>query len=109
NEFIYTETNYSQDSLGTVLSRVGFYKKFRSIPLEQGKNAELIEKYDKNGNIKGHELEHYCLLLCGLNNEDWLVRNTTTRVNDRLSGTGQEVNPESYLDVAKKLLESNDP
>ncbi|MFM6136185.1 MAG: protelomerase family protein, partial [Sphaerospermopsis kisseleviana] len=109
NEFINLRTTYTKESLGTVLSRTGFYKKFKSIPLEQGKNADLIEKFDKDGNVKGNELQHYCLLLCGLTNEDWLVRNTTTRVNDRLSGTGQEVNPESYLDVAKKLLESNDP
>ncbi|MFM6005630.1 MAG: protelomerase family protein, partial [Sphaerospermopsis kisseleviana] len=99
NEFIYTQTNYSRKSFGTVLSRVGFYEKFRSLPLEQGKNADL----------EGHELQHYCLLLCGLSNEDWKNRNTTTRVNNRLSGDGQEVDPETYLDVAKKLLESNDP
>ncbi|MFM6136252.1 MAG: protelomerase family protein, partial [Sphaerospermopsis kisseleviana] len=109
NQFINIRTTYTKESLGTVLSRVGFYKKFRSIPLEQGKNAELVEKFDRAGNPKGHELQHYCLLLCGLNNEDWLKRNTTTRVNDRLTSTGQEVDPETYLDVAKKLLESNDP
>lgn len=37
NEFINTNTNYSVKSLGTVLSRAGFYKKFKSLPLEQGK------------------------------------------------------------------------
>ncbi|MFM6138558.1 MAG: protelomerase family protein, partial [Sphaerospermopsis kisseleviana] len=99
NEFIYTQTNYSRKSFGTVLSRTGFYEKFRSIPLEQGKNADLI----------GHELQHYCLLLCGLSNEDWKNRNTTTRVNDRLTSTGQEVDPETYLDVTGKLLLSNNP
>ncbi|MBD2667294.1 protelomerase family protein [Richelia sinica] len=109
NEFINLKTTYTKDSLGTVLSRVGFYKKFKSLPLEQGKNADLVEKFDKEGNPKGHELQHYCLRFCGLSKEDWKDRNTTTRVNDRLSGDGQEVNPETYLEVTGKLLESNNP
>jgi len=109
NEFINAKTTYTKDSLGTVLSRVGFYKKFKSLPLEQGKNADLVEKFDKEGSPKGHELQHYCLLLCGLSKEDWKDRNTTTRVNDRLTGDGQEVNPETYLEVAGRLLQSNNP
>ncbi|MGM3305778.1 protelomerase family protein [Anabaena sp. WFMT] len=109
NEFINTKTTYSKDSLGTVLSRVGFYKKFKSIKLEQGKNAELVEKFDGEGNVKGHELKHYVLELCGLDKADWVERNTTTRVNDRLVNDGQEVNPETYLEVTGKLLDSNDP
>lgn len=109
NEFINLKTTYTKDSLGTVLSRVGFYKKFKSLSLEQGKNADSVQKFDKEGNPKGHELKHYALLICGLDNEDWKGRNTTTRVNDRLSGDGQEVNPETYLEVTGKLLESNNP
>jgi hypothetical protein len=109
NEFINLKTTYTKDSLGTVLSRCGFYKKFNSLPLEQGKNADLVPKHDKDKNIIGNQLKHYVLLLCGLDNEDWKNRNTTTRVNDRLSGDGQEVNPETYLEVTGKLLESNNP
>jgi hypothetical protein len=109
NEFINLKTTYTKDSLGTVLSRCGFYKKFKSLPLEQGKNADLVPKHDKEGNIKGHELQHYCLLLCGLSKEDWFDRNNTTRINDRLSGDGQEVIPETYLQLTGKLLESNNP
>ncbi|NJO59277.1 MAG: hypothetical protein HC836_13450, partial [Richelia sp. RM2_1_2] len=32
NNWIKGNTTYSQKSLGTVLSRVGFYKKFKSLP-----------------------------------------------------------------------------
>lgn len=109
NEFINKKTNYSVKSLGTKLSQYGLYKKFNSLPLEQGKNADLIPKHDKDKNIIGNQLKHYVLLLCGLDNEDWKDRNTTTRVNDRLSGDGQEVDPETYLEVTGKLLESNNP
>jgi hypothetical protein len=109
NEFINTKTTYSNASLGTVLSRVGFYKKFKSLPLEQGKNADLVPKRDGQGNLIGHELKHYVLLLCGLTKEDWEGRNTTTRVSDRISDGGQEVDPDTYLEVSGKLLESTNP
>ena len=56
NEWVNTNTSYSTKSLGTMLSRCGFYKKFKSIPLEQGLNAEAIAKHDENGNVKGQEL-----------------------------------------------------
>lgn len=115
NEFINTKTSYSKDSLGTVLSRVGFYKKFKSLPLEQGKNAASVPKHDAQGNVTGNELKHYVLLLCGLDKKDWEERNETTRVSDRLmtagedGNTGIEINPETYLEVAEKLLGSEDP
>ena len=66
NEWLNTNTSYSQKSLGTMLSRCGFYKKFKSIPLEQGLNAEAIAKHDESGNVEGQELKHYAVLLCGL-------------------------------------------
>jgi hypothetical protein len=71
NEWVNTNTSYSTKSLGTVLSRSGFYKKFKSIPLEQGKNAEALAKHDENGNVKGQELKHYAVLMCGLDRDDW--------------------------------------
>jgi hypothetical protein len=108
NEWVNTNTSYSQKSLGTVLSRYGFYKKFKSIPLEQGLNAEAIAKHDENGNVKGQELKHYAVLMCGLDRDDWKQRNETTRVIGRL-GNDQEIDPDAYLEVTGQLLESADP
>lgn len=108
NEWVNTNTSYSTKSLGTVLSRYGFYKKFKSIPLEQGLNAEAIAKHDENGNVKGQELKHYAVLMCGLDRDDWKQRNETTRVIGRL-GNDQEIDPDAYLEVAGQLLESIDP
>jgi uncharacterized protein YeeX (DUF496 family) len=107
NEWLSTQ-NFSLKSLGTLLSREGFYKKFRSIPLQQGENAESIPVHDKNGNLKGHELRHYVVLLCGLKQTDWKERNETTRVIGRL-GNDQEIDPDAYLEVTGQLLESSDP
>ncbi|BAY14019.1 protelomerase family protein [Calothrix sp. NIES-2098] len=115
NEWLNTSTNYSKASLGTVLSRAGFYKKFKSLPLEQGKNAESVSKHDAQGNVTGYELKHYALLLCGLDKKDWEERNETTRVSDRLmtadedGNTGIEINPEEYLEVTGSLLASDNP
>jgi TolA-binding protein len=108
NEWVNTHTSYSTESLGTVLSRCGFYKKFKSISLEQGKNADAIAKHDENGNVTGHELKHYAVLLCGLDDKDWKQRNATTRVIGRL-GNDQELDPDTYLEVTGQLLESTDP
>jgi hypothetical protein len=108
NEWLNTNTNYSQKSLGTMLSRCGFYKKFKSIKLEQGLNAEAIAKHDENGNVKGQELKHYAVLMCGLDRDDWKQRNETTRVIGRL-GNDQEIDPDTYLEVTGHLLESADP
>jgi hypothetical protein len=108
NEWVNTNTNYSTKSLGTVLSRYGFYKKFKSIKLEQGKNASAIAKHDENGNVKGQELKHYAVLMCGLDRDDWANRNTSSRVIGRL-GNDQEIDPDAYLEVTGQLLESTDP
>ncbi|MBD2303031.1 protelomerase family protein [Nostoc sp. FACHB-190] len=106
NRWINTHTNYSKASLGTVLSRVGFYKKFKSLELKQGKNADLVNKHDAEGNIVGQTLKHYVLLLCGLDDDDWDERNRTSRVSDRLN-LAQEIDPDAYLQVTGELLESN--
>lgn len=93
---------------GQELSRAGFYKRFRSIPLHQDKNAGSIPTHDKEGQVKGYKLDHYVIILCGINREQWLKRNSTTRVVGRL-GNDREIDPESYLEVTGKLLESLDP
>jgi len=107
NEWL-NDQSYSQATLGTKLSAYGFYKKFKSIRLEQGKNAEAIDKHDAEGNVKGTELKHYAVLLCGLNKEQWNERNQSTRVIDRLENS-TEIEPDSYLETTGKLLASEDP
>jgi hypothetical protein len=107
NEWLATQ-NYSEKSLGTLFSRYGLYSKFRSIPLEAGKNAELIEKYDGEGKVKGNELKHYVPLLCGLDKDQWQNRNQSSRAIDRLENS-TEIDPDSYLQVTGKLLASDDP
>ena len=81
NEWLNQQT-YSENSLGTLFSRYGLYSKFRSIPLEQGKNAELIPKFREDGSVKSHELKHYVTLLCGLDKSQWNDRNQSTRAID---------------------------
>ncbi|MBD2535560.1 hypothetical protein H6G97_41720 [Nostoc flagelliforme FACHB-838] len=115
NQWLNENTSYSIKSLGTVLSRAGFYKKFKSLPLEQGKNAESVPKHDAQGNVTGNELKHYVLLLCGLDKKDWEERNETTRVSDRLTNvdeggaTGIEIDPDEYIEVTERLLSSDNP
>jgi len=107
NEWV-NQQSYSEKSLGTLFSRYGLYSKFRSIPLEQGKNAELIPKYNADGSVKGHELKHYVSLFCGLDNSQWHDRNQSTRVIDRLENS-TEIDPDTYLGVTGRLLNSDDP
>jgi cell division protein FtsB len=107
NEWL-NDQSYSQATLGTKLSAYGFYRKFKSIRLEQGKNAEAIDKHDAEGNVKGTELKHYVALLCGLNKQQWNERNQSTRVIDRLENS-TEIDPDSYLETTGKLLASVDP
>ncbi|BDA76587.1 hypothetical protein CAL7716_107530 (plasmid) [Calothrix sp. PCC 7716] len=114
NEWLKVHAANNKD-LGTLFSRYGFYKKFRAIKLEQGKNAELVPKYDGEGNVKGNELKHYAVLFCGLTKEQWSERNETSRVTDRITSVdsegfkGQEVIPDTYLEVTGQLLESSNP
>src|SRR4028118_733788 len=107
NEWVATQ-NYSEKSLGTLLSRWGLYSKFRELLLKQGKNADLVPKYKEDGTIKSHELKHYVPLLCGLNKEEWLSRNQSSRAIDRLENS-TEINPDTYLEATGKLLASDDP
>jgi hypothetical protein len=107
NEWV-SQQSYSEKSLGTLFSRYGLYSKFRKVDLKQGENAELIPKYDGDGKIKGHELKHYVPLYCGLDNKQWNDRNQSTRAIDRLENS-TELDPDTYLEVTGKLLESEDP
>ena len=111
----YANSAYNRVTLGTMLSRYGFYKKFGSIKLEQGQNAESVTKYDKEGKPKGQELKHYAVLLCALTKDEWKERNETTRVTERITCEdsegfkGQEVEPDAYLEVTGRLLQSSNP
>lgn len=107
NEWL-NDQSYSQATLGTKLSTYGFYKKFKALPLEQGKNADIVAKHDAEGNVKGCELKHYVHLLCGLNKDQWNERNQSTRVINRLENS-TELDPDSYLETTGKLLASEDP
>jgi hypothetical protein len=108
NQWVSANTKYSTNSLGSVFSKYGFYKLFKSLKLEQGKNAETIPIRDKDGNPKGTQLRHYAVLLCGLDEKEWKERNDTTRVIERL-GNDHEIDPDAYLEVTGQLLESSDP
>ena len=107
NEWI-AQQNYSEKSLGTLFSRYGLYSKFRSVQLEQGKNAESVAKHDPEGKVKGYELKHYVPLLCGLNQGQWNNRNQSSRAIDRLENS-TEIEPVTYIEVTGKLLASEDP
>jgi len=64
--------------------------------------------FNEPGEVIGTKLDHDVILLCGLTNQEWSDRNQTTRVTDRLQN-GQEIDPDLYLEVTRKLLENNDP
>ena len=109
NQWLASNTSYSQASLGTVLSRAGLYRKFKSISnLVPDKNAVSIPKKDGNGNTIGNELKHYVLTKCGLSAKEWESRNQSTRSTDRLENS-TEIDPDNYLKVTGELLESDKP
>lgn len=107
NEWL-AQNNYKNSTLGTKLSKYGFYKKFKEIPLHQDKNALSIPKHNADGTVKSYELKHYATILCGLNEKQWNERNQTTRVIDRLENS-TEIDPDRYLETTGKLLASDDP
>jgi Telomere resolvase len=106
-----SEQNYSDKSLGTLLSRAGLYRLFKQVPLQQDKNAVLVPKHDAEGNVKGHELKHYVSHLCGLKKEQWDKRNETSRVTERLENSQQvdPIDPDLYIKVTGDLLSSDEP
>ena len=108
NQWMANNTNYSLDSLGSILSRAGLYKKFKSLELVQSENAELVETRDKNNNLKGHKLQHYAISFCGLTKKQWGERNETSRTLNRLENP-EEIDPNTYLEVVEQLLQSDNP
>ncbi|KAB8316178.1 hypothetical protein SD81_028195 [Tolypothrix campylonemoides VB511288] len=108
NEWINTKSKIKVGSLGSQLSKYGFYKKFESVTLLQDKNAIAVPKHDAQGNVNGTKLRHYAIVLCGLTKEQWNERNQSTRVIQRLENS-TEIDPDTYLETTGKLLTSDDP
>lgn len=102
------EQGLANSTLGTKLSKAGFFKKFKAItPLVPEENAVVVAKHDANGNVTGSEIRHYVLTVCGLSKEQWEERNKTDRVTNRLSSSeGKEIIPSEYCKKVGELLES---
>jgi hypothetical protein len=111
NEWVATEISDNRlkvSSLGTLLSRNGFYKKFNTIPLVQGGNAIAVEKRNEKKEVIGTTLKHYVVHRCSLTKEQWDERNASDKVTARLDDS-TEIDPDAYIEVTEKLLKSNDP
>jgi len=93
---------YKLSSLGTNLSRAGYYKHFRAIELIEGQNAVQVEKADGSPT-----LQHAFIAECGLSAKEWDNRNESDRVNNRLSNP-RELKPTPLLETALQLINSQD-
>jgi hypothetical protein len=98
----YLRGRYSLKSLGTALSRAGYYKLFNRLPLRQEHNAVAVPKL--NGSIA---LKHAFIDRCGLTAIEWIDRNESDRVSRRL-GSGRKLQPAAILEKAAALLGSKD-
>ncbi|MDY6941340.1 MAG: protelomerase family protein, partial [Cyanobacteriota bacterium] len=98
----YLRSRFKITTLGTQLSKHGYYKRFRSILLKDGLNGYLEEKHDGS-----RVLKHLFFKYCGLTPEEWVERNETDRVISRL-GNAQTLNPEGVIDKAIALIQSDD-
>ena len=102
-----SEQRLKLSSLGTLLSRGGFYKKFNTIPLVQGENAIAVEKRNDKKEVIGTTLKHYVVHRCSLSKEQWDERNASDKVTARLDNS-TEIDPDSFIEVTERLLKSND-
>lgn len=100
-------------SLGTALSRNGYYKRARALELHEGRNAERAEKRDGNGRVVGSELRHRALRWIGLSSEEWERRNTSKRPRDReaspqenRAGRAIAIDSEAYEGAVLPLLQA---
>lgn len=97
----YLRTRFSVATLGTKLSKHGYYKRFRSILLKDGLNAYQEEKQD---GVK--VLKHLFFKYCGLSAQEWSERNESDRVVSRLSNA-QSVNPGEAIEKMMDLVGSD--
>jgi signal recognition particle subunit SEC65 len=93
---------YKLSSLGTNLSRAGYYKRFRELKLIEGQNAIQITKAD--GSLT---LQHAFIAECGLSAREWDDRNESDRVSHRLANP-RSLNPTAILKRAADLIGSSD-
>ncbi len=98
----YLRSRFSVATLGTQLSKHGYYKRFRSILLKDGLNAYQEEKHDGSKTLK-----HLFFKYCGLTPEEWVERNDTDRVVSRL-GDAKTLTPTKIIEKAIALIESDD-
>ena len=101
------QNEIANNSLGSYFSKYRLFARLKEIPLEQGRNAVLVDKRDENGNVKSQILQHYVHRKCS-EFVDWEKRNQTTRVIDRVEHS-TEIDPDRYLQTTAKLLVSTDP
>jgi len=100
------QNEIANNSLGSYFSKYRLFARLKEIPLEQGRNAVLVDKRDENGNVKSQILQHYVHRKCS-EFVDWEKRNQTTRVIDRVEHS-TEIDPDRYLQTTAKLLVSTD-
>ena len=100
NDFL--RSRFKVSTLGTKLSKHGYYKLFRSILLKDGLNAYQEEKHDGSKTLK-----HLFFKYCGLSASEWVERNDTDRVVSRL-GNAQTLNPAEVIARAIALIQSDD-
>ncbi len=98
----YLRSRFKVSTLGTKLSKHGYYKLFRSILLKDGLNAYQEKKYDGSKTLK-----HLFFKYCGLSASEWNERNDTDRVLSRL-GNAQTLNPGEIIEKAIALIQSDD-
>lgn len=105
----YLRDRFKINSLGTQLSSNGYYRLIRSIPLVDGLNAYQIQKFDKQGRVVENKLEHLFFKYCGLTEEEWAERNTTTRILTRLDGESAAIVPLDYLTAIRETMRDSTP
>ena len=98
----YLRSRFKVSTLGTKLSKHGYYKLLRSIPLKDGLNAYQEGKHDGS-----KTLSHLFFKYCGLSASEWVERNDTDRVVSRL-GNAQTLNPGEVIEKAIALTQSDD-
>lgn len=97
----YLRSRFSIATLGTKLSKHGYYRRFRSILLKDGLNAYQEEK---ECGVKA--LKHIFFKHCGLSPQEWNERNESDRVVSRLSNA-QSINPGEAIEKMTELVESD--
>lgn len=113
----YLRSRYRPASMGTVMSRAGYYKLLEGeLKLVEGENAQAVTR-EKNGKPVTI-LRHWFFKYCGLSKaefypqgeveNEWVDRNASSEVYDK-SQVEVEVYPEKQIGKAYNLLQSPNP